>query len=177
MYTSFCFVTLVRIIQSLAGFLPGRSAQLALLSVTHDWLKQLENGNEVCYVVFDLKKAFNSIPHSLLLQKLRNRSWSLHYPIDLQLPHLQISAGGCWWRVILYAVSNIWCPTRLSSCASSVSCVYKWGSFSGFIGEFYVTLCRWYCLVVVHQVIYRLLETTAWYHCSSWLDLQAMSSF
>ena len=52
------------------GFLPGRSAQSALLSVTHDWFQQLENGNEVCCIFFDLKKAFDSVPHSVLLQKL-----------------------------------------------------------------------------------------------------------
>ena len=28
------------------------------------------NGNEVCCVFFDLRKAFNSVPHSLLLQRL-----------------------------------------------------------------------------------------------------------
>ena len=42
----------------------------ALLSVTHDWFQQLENGNEVCCIFFDLKKAFDSVPHSVLLQKL-----------------------------------------------------------------------------------------------------------
>ena len=52
------------------GFLPGRSAQSALLSVTYDWLQCLENGNEVCCVFFDLRKAFDSVPHSLLLQRL-----------------------------------------------------------------------------------------------------------
>ena len=33
-------------------------------------VQQLENGNEVCCAFFDLKKAFDSVPHSLLLQKL-----------------------------------------------------------------------------------------------------------
>ena len=52
------------------GFLPGRSTASALLSVTYDWLQQLELGNEVCSVFFDLKKAFDSVPHHLLLQRL-----------------------------------------------------------------------------------------------------------
>lgn len=52
------------------GFLPGRSTASALLSVTHDWLQQLEQGNEICSVFFDLRKAFDSVPHHLLLQRL-----------------------------------------------------------------------------------------------------------
>ena len=52
------------------GFLPGRSTISALLSVTHDWLNNLENGNEVCSVYLDLRKAFDSVPHRLLIQKL-----------------------------------------------------------------------------------------------------------
>ena len=52
------------------GFLPGRSTASVLLSVTHDWLQQLEQGNKVCSVFFDLKKAFDSVPHYLLLQRL-----------------------------------------------------------------------------------------------------------
>ena len=52
------------------SFLPGRSASSALLSVTHNWFNQLENGNEVCSIFFDLKKAFDSVPHSLPLLRL-----------------------------------------------------------------------------------------------------------
>ena len=40
------------------------------IKVTHDWLQQLEQGNEVCPVFFDLKKAFDSVAHHLLLQRL-----------------------------------------------------------------------------------------------------------
>ena len=50
--------------------MPGRSTTSALLSVIHDWLEHLEAGKEVCTVFFDLKKAFDSVAHCLLLQKL-----------------------------------------------------------------------------------------------------------
>ena len=52
------------------GFLPGRSTSSALLSVTNDWLVHLEKGKEVCTIFFDLRKAFDSVPHNLLLQRL-----------------------------------------------------------------------------------------------------------
>ena len=52
------------------GFQDGKSTVTALLNVTHDWLKVLEDGKEVCSVFFDLKKAFDTVPHSSLMQKL-----------------------------------------------------------------------------------------------------------
>ena len=52
------------------GFLPGRCTASALLSVTHDWLQQLELGIDTCVIFFDLRKAFDSVSHSLLLQRL-----------------------------------------------------------------------------------------------------------
>ena len=48
-----------------------RSTTSALLTVTHDILHSLHSGNEVCSV-FDLKKAFGSVPHSQLIVKLQD---------------------------------------------------------------------------------------------------------
>ena len=47
-----------------------RSSTSALISVVHDWLTALEDGNEICVVFFDVQKAFDSVPHIPLLQKL-----------------------------------------------------------------------------------------------------------
>ncbi len=52
------------------GFTPRKSTTTALLSVLHDWHQQLENSTEVCAVFFDLHKAFDSVPHRPLMQKL-----------------------------------------------------------------------------------------------------------
>ena len=52
------------------GFQPGKSTVTALLAVTHDWLNALESRHNVCSVFLDLRKAFNSVPHRLLLEKL-----------------------------------------------------------------------------------------------------------
>ena len=44
------------------GFRPERSAVTALLSVLHEWLLTLEDGNEVCAIFLDYKKAFDVYP-------------------------------------------------------------------------------------------------------------------
>ena len=52
------------------GFMPRRSTISALCSITHNWLGVLEDGNEICSVFFDLRKAFDSVPHAPLLDRL-----------------------------------------------------------------------------------------------------------
>ena len=52
------------------GFSPGKSTTSALLTLSNSILQSLDRGLEVVSVFFDLSKAFDSVPHSLLLQKL-----------------------------------------------------------------------------------------------------------
>ena len=54
------------------GFMHHRSSTAALISVIHDWLCALDSGEEVCVVFFDVRKAFDSVPHIPLLQKLED---------------------------------------------------------------------------------------------------------
>ena len=53
------------------GFRSGRSTVSALLDVTHKWLQSMDIGKEVCAVFFDLRRAFDSVPHRSLLEKLK----------------------------------------------------------------------------------------------------------
>ena len=52
------------------GFQSGKSTMSALLTTAHDWFAKLEAGKEVCSVFFDLQKAFDSVPHRELVEKL-----------------------------------------------------------------------------------------------------------
>ena len=54
------------------GFRPKSSTQDALLTITRDWHQSLSTGRQVAAVFFDIKKAFDSVPHSHLLQALAN---------------------------------------------------------------------------------------------------------
>ena len=52
------------------GFRPGRSTVTALLSTISDWHSELDNGHDICAVFFDYRKAFDSVPHWPLIEKL-----------------------------------------------------------------------------------------------------------
>ena len=54
------------------GFQSGKSTATvtAQLTTTYDWFKELEAGKEVCSLFFNIRKAFDSIPHRELVQKL-----------------------------------------------------------------------------------------------------------
>ena len=52
------------------GFRTGHSTVTALLSTLTTWLTDLDAGKEICAVFFDYCKAFDSVPHLPLLEKL-----------------------------------------------------------------------------------------------------------
>ena len=52
------------------GFQPRKSAVSVLIDIVHDWSLALDQRKEVAAVFFDLRKAFDSVPHRPLLDKL-----------------------------------------------------------------------------------------------------------
>ena len=52
------------------GFLPGCSTDAALLTVVHAWHEFLESCSEVALLFYDLRKAFDSVLHAPLLDRL-----------------------------------------------------------------------------------------------------------
>jgi retron-type reverse transcriptase len=55
----------------LSAFRPGCGGNTALLKVIEDWKKAVDNNVYVAAVLMDLSKAFDSLPHDLLLLKLK----------------------------------------------------------------------------------------------------------
>ena len=62
------------------GFRPGRLTESQLLVVYHDLLNIVASGKEIDAIYLDLSKAFDKVPHHLLLAKLSKYgiSGSLH---------------------------------------------------------------------------------------------------
>ena len=60
------------------GFMPKRSTTSALCTLTHDCLKCLDEGSEIGSVFFDLRKAFDNVPHTPLLDKLSALQLNVH---------------------------------------------------------------------------------------------------
>ena len=54
------------------GFRPKSSTQDALLTVSRDWHQSLTSHQQVAAVFFDIRKAFDSVPHDKLLASLSN---------------------------------------------------------------------------------------------------------
>ena len=52
------------------GFQPGKPTVTALLATVDNWLRMLDEGSELRAVLFDLRKAFDSVPHKVLMEKL-----------------------------------------------------------------------------------------------------------
>ncbi len=89
------------------GFLPSRSTSSALLKVTSDWLQLLENKEAVWIVYFDLKKAFDTVPHRLLIDKLRSANlnpyvvqWVFDYLLRRQQRTVVSGSSSSWATVI-----------------------------------------------------------------------------
>ena len=55
------------------GFLPSRLTTSDILYTDHLILKQLASGNSIDFILFDIIKAFDTVPHQNLLFKLRTK--------------------------------------------------------------------------------------------------------
>jgi hypothetical protein len=55
---------------SLSAFRKGFGCQTALLKIIEDWKKVLDENKYIAAILMDLSKAFDCLPHDLILLKL-----------------------------------------------------------------------------------------------------------
>ena len=87
------------------GFRPGRSTESQLLVVYHDLLSNVACGKEIDAIYLGLSKAFDKVPHHLLLAKLSRYgiSGSLHFWFQSYLSNR-------YQRVAMEGVTSDWLP-------------------------------------------------------------------
>jgi len=60
------------------GFLKGRSTMLQLLHIMEEWTAALEKGGQINTIYTDFEKAFDKVPHHLLLNKLQSYNLNIN---------------------------------------------------------------------------------------------------
>ena len=54
------------------GFRKGRSCVTQVIEVLDDWTEHIDNHNAIDVIYLDFQKAFDSVPHQRLLNKLQS---------------------------------------------------------------------------------------------------------
>ena len=127
------------------GFQPGKFTVTALLAVTHDWLKALESRHNVCSVFLDLRKAFDSVSHRLLLEKLNTCTGFLHPFMVTQLPRWKKTTCGRWWWLISWFTCALRSSAGLRFGSTIISHLYWWCVVSQAVWKHSSKpVCRWH---------------------------------
>ena len=103
LYNTFCR----HLSQNLSRFLTNHSCCTALLKMTEDWRRSLDNRESAMAVAVDLSKAFDSINHNLLFAKLKADGLS-QSAMSLMSSYLL----GRKQRVCLYGVCSSYSESR-----------------------------------------------------------------
>ena len=89
------------------GFISGRSTSSQLLTVLDEWTEALDQGKEIDCIYMDYQKAFESVPHNRLMEKLKC------YKIDnLTLKWIESFLYGRKQKVVLNGESSKWEPVQ-----------------------------------------------------------------
>ena len=94
----------------LCGFRKGHSTQHLLLKLIEKWRKRLDSGGIVGTILMDLSKAFDSLPHDLLIAKLEAYGFSLlalklmNDYLNNRFQRVKIGSKFSTWRKIIAGI-------------------------------------------------------------------------
>lgn len=71
-----------------SGFRPFHSTNTALLKIHHDIYREIQNGRGTILVLLDFKKAFDLVPHHILIDKLINKFKLSRFAAKMLLSYL-----------------------------------------------------------------------------------------
>ena len=96
--------------EKLCGFRKGHSTQHLLLKLVEKWRKTLDNKGTAGTILMDLSKAFDSLPHDLLIAKLEAYGFSLsaltllNDYLSNRLQRVKIGSVYSTWRKIIAGI-------------------------------------------------------------------------
>ena len=112
--------------KSQSGFRKNHSCNTALIILVDKWLNNIDKGEIIGAIFFDLRKAFDVVDHQLLIEKVNSYhfsnnsvNWIRSYLTDRQQCITEKN------NQILFSKRAKWCPTRLSSWSCFFSSVCK----------------------------------------------------
>ena len=108
-----------------SGFRSLHSTLTALLEATNDWCVNVDNEMLNGVVFVDLKKAFDTIDHGIVVRKLKCfgvDTAGIRWFESLSL--WQISKMFCQWQTFKFYWSYLWCSTRKQLGTSIISCLH-----------------------------------------------------
>ena len=99
---------------TLTAYRKNHSCCSTLLKLTEDWKTEADSNNIIGATLIDLSKAFDRLPHNLLLEKLSAYGVSLE-SLELLTNYVKTENTMCqaWQHSLDHREANVRCPTRI----------------------------------------------------------------
>ena len=108
------------------GFRKNSSTTLAILEITEQIRQSIDNKKYGCGVFIDLRKAFDTVNHNILLKKT-GPLWNKRNITKLVYIISRSEETVCLykWRILLSKINNMWYTSGLSTRTTVISSIYK----------------------------------------------------